>query len=168
LGAPQPTAPAVPKRQLSVNELSVASANLAQAELRAAVLLEPLMPISKLESQLEAAPASRLPSALKKRTACWPDPGVGTVPLLGEASKLPEGLLCLKMMRIARGPVATTVGAVEVAVELEDEAAFSAAVWRRHPEVVVATAIADKITYKLFKNEDAPAFRPPMLRPPEG
>jgi hypothetical protein len=134
-----------------VAEASDESANLAQLAFWAEALEAPLMPISKLESHVDDVPAIRLPSALKKRTACWPEPGLAGVPLAGEASKLPEGLFCLKMIRMALGPVETTVGRLEVEVdevelvelvELEDEVLDESliVVWNGQPGATAMTA----------------------------
>jgi hypothetical protein len=106
----------------------VVSANRAQLAFVAAVLFVPLIPISNRESQVghedEVVPlASRLPSALKSRVAGCPEPGEGVVPLAEGASKLPEGLLCLKMILTALTPEATdsvgvAVGELALAVKL--------------------------------------------------
>ncbi len=94
--APQGTLAFVPKVQVVLMS-SFAAANRAQSVFVAEVFEDPLIPISKElshagQDEEVLLEARRLPSALKTRVACCPEPGVAGVPLTGEASKLPVGL----------------------------------------------------------------------------
>jgi hypothetical protein len=123
-GAPQAVGVATAPGMEQVALVSLEFENLAQSAEVACEFALPLIPISTELSQAgqldDPGPpeASRLPSALKTRVACCPDPGIGTVPPVVEASKLPDGAEFLKIIIAARAPPGTTavVVGVDVAV----------------------------------------------------